>query len=145
MPSALTYKIGGVIPAWVLGAIIGAGILGYGYLRHKNAADTSSGDTTAVDQNGTPLDTSGVAGDSTLDTSAPLDLSGTYGGAAGGFNYAPWPAAPPASQRIDPEQYKRLQKELQQIRNAQKRDAQRDRRNKKKPDRKHPAQAGHPR
>lgn len=146
VPGALTAKFG-PLPAWAWGLIVGAGVLGYGYLRHRSssAADTTAADAAAGD--GTPA----AADLSNLDSTAPLDFAGPVSGVSGvGGNV-------PTSLRIDPAQWARLQRELAQLRKEEKRDHQRNPKHKKhkatphvaartirQPSRQRPRQTGQP-
>jgi hypothetical protein len=117
VPSALTAKFG-PLPAWAWGLIVGAGVLGYGYLRHRSssAADATAADAAAGDAGGTAADATDL---SSLDSTAPLDFAGPVSGTSGvGGNV-------PTSLRIDPAQWARLQRELAALKKAEHRDHQR--------------------
>lgn len=113
MENALKMRIL-FLPAWAWGAIIGVGIAGYTYMHHRAQADAQSADTSgdAVDANGDPLSSDGLAGaqdsggadQQYLGTSPLTDYSG-----GGGFNYSPPPPPPPADLRLPASTVKQLQ------------------------------------
>lgn len=121
---ALTRKLG-PLPVWVWGVLVGAGVLGYAYLHNRNsaAADQAAG-AAAGDTTGTSGDV--TAGDLTgLDSTAPLSFAGPISGTSGVGDSVP------QSVRLDPAQYARLQKEIRALRQAERREGQRNPKHKK--------------
>jgi hypothetical protein len=133
LPGALTAKFG-PLPAWAWGLIVGAGVLGYGYLRHRSssAADQTAADAAAGTTDGTAADAQDL---SSLDSTAPLSFAGPISGTSGVGGDVP------TSLRIDPAQWARLQKELRQLRQEERRDGQRNPKHRKH--RHHTAAQGH--
>lgn len=95
----LTAKIG-PLPAWAWGAIVGLGLVGFLYLHGRSSAASSS--DTAGDPTGTAQDATDLG-------NAPDFAGPTSGLGTGTDSFQP---APPASLRIDPKQWARLQAEL---------------------------------
>jgi hypothetical protein len=128
LPGVVTQKIG-PLPAWAWGVLVGAGVLGFAYMRSRNsaAADQSAADAAAAGAG----DTTGTAGDVTagdltgLDSTAPLSFAGPISGTSG------VDGGVPQTTRLDPAQWARLEKEIRALRREERRDQQRNPKHKK--------------
>jgi hypothetical protein len=103
--------------------LVGAGVLGFAYMRRRSSAaasDQSAADAAAAgDTTGTSSDV--TAGDLTgLDSTAPLSFAGPISGTSG------VDGGVPQTTRLDPAQWARLQKEIRALRREERREQQRN-------------------